>query len=685
MELTLDTAVQYVPRVGPSMSKRLERLNISTVRDMLLYPPFRYNDYSLVSDISMVQMGETVTVKGTVRSHINLFTKNGKKIQKAVIADGTGTIDVIWFNQPFLVRSIRPGMTVYLAGRVDWFGRKPAMISPEYEIDYGGRSNPLHTGRLVPIYPETEGVSSKWLRGRISYLLEQGMHRQPEYMPEHILESFGLMPYGEALSKIHFPATIEETRDARRRLAFDELFLLQLSALEQRRIWEENAHAYKLEFSEADRDTFEKSLPFHLTGDQRQTVSEILKDMSRSIPMNRLLMGDVGSGKTVVAAFAIYAAYRNGKASVIMAPTQILAEQHYATLNALFKPLGIEVVLVTGKVKPKPAKTVGDPLVWVGTHALLSESITLPETALVVIDEQQRFGVNQRQLLREKGMPENIPHLLTMTATPIPRTIALTLFGNLDISAIMEMPSGRKPVKTWVVPSEKRGNAYEWIRKNIREKGSQAFIICPLIEPSESLGTVRTAKEEYKRLATEVFPDLHLSLIHGRMTAKEKTAALDEFKRGKSDILVATAVVEVGIDIPNATIIMIEASERFGLAQLHQLRGRVGRSDKESYCLLFTEATDDPHVLERLKGLEKLHNGPALSELDFRLRGPGEIFGTRQHGLPDLKFGSFLDMDLLRETNGAAHDIFQMDASLSAFPLLRQRLKEGTIGDKPQD
>ena len=401
--------------------------------------------------------------------------------------------------------------------------------------------------------------------------------------------------------------------------------------------------------------------------------------------MNRLLEGDVGSGKTVVAAIAMYAVLRAGYQSVIMAPTQILAEQHYHTLRTLFSPLGIRIELVTGTHKISKLEALhSKPDILVGTHALLSESVILDNVGLIVIDEQQRFGVKQRQLIRQKAQKTKTPHLLTMTATPIPRTVALTAYGNLSLSVLHQMPTGRKRVKTWVVPKQKRPSAYEWIREQLNTVHGQAFIICPLIEESETLQTIKAATKEYEVLRKQIFPQLHLALLHGRMKATEKTKVLDTFRSGKVDILVTTPVVEVGIDIPNATIMLVEAADRFGLSQLHQLRGRVGRGINDSYCLLFTEIEDET-AITRLKSLETIYSGPELAEVDLQLRGPGELFGTKQHGVPMLKFASFGDTDLIVQVQKAASEIFKPDPTLANFPLLRSKLKNYTITGTGQD
>ena len=707
MDLNLNTPIRFTPHVGPVMASRLERLGVRTVEELLYHIPFRYDDFSLVSTIARIQPGETVTIKGTVESFHDFFTKTGKKIQEARVTDGTGKLTVVWFNQPYLRSIILPGSTIRLSGTIGFFGSKLVMNSPQYEIIPESQTSSLHTGRLVPVYPETEGVSSKWLRARIAFLLGGVLGQIVDYMPPSIRASQQLMSLTGAIRTIHFPASLVEAQAARRRLTFDELLLLQIRSYELKYIREKQELAYSFTVSASEVTDFTNALPFQLTGDQEQSVNDIVGDVTRRYPMNRLLEGDVGSGKTVVAAIAMFVSHKNGFQSALMAPTQILAEQHYHTISRLLSPLGITVNLITGSHKlnqesripstslragvnhDKKNKTKNHNSkfiihnssvdVFIGTHALLSESLTFDRLGLVIIDEQHRFGVAQRQTLMEKNTKGKIPHLLTMTATPIPRTVAKTVFGHLDLSTLSEMPKGRIRIKTWVVSKDKRKAAYAWITKQIQETGGQAFIVCPFIEESESMVSVKAVTQEYTTLRG-IFPDFSLGLLHGRMKPKEKTAALEAFRQKKDAILVTTPVVEVGIDIPNAAIMVIEGADRFGLGQLHQLRGRVGRGTLASYCLLFTEATDEKPI-KRLKSLETVFSGPELAEIDLQLRGPGEILGTRQHGLPDLKIASFSDMDVIEETQRVLRTITRDDPALAAFPLLREQAQKSTIED----
>jgi ATP-dependent DNA helicase RecG len=502
-----------------------------------------------------------------------------------------------------------------------------------------------------------------------------------DFLPEQILIGYHLMGLSNALRSVHFPENKEAIEHGRRRIAFDEVFLLQLTAYEQKRIWEHTQHANALSIPKDDVFSFIDSLPFTLTGDQKRTLDEICADLTRPIPMNRILVGDVGSGKTVIAALAMYIAERNGLQSVLMAPTQILAEQHFKTIQALLEPRSIRVDLMTGNTKTITKKV--KPTVIVGTHALLTKSLTFPNLGLVVIDEQHRFGVEQRAQLTGKNKADTTPHFLTMTATPIPRTIAKTLLGNTDLSVLSQMPMGRHIVKTWVVPSAKRTGAYRWMQKQIDETHGQVFIICPLIEESETLTDVKAVTQEVVRIK-KLFPKIGVGLLHGRLKPTEKTTVLENFRKKKTMILVATPVVEVGIDIPNATMMVVEGADRFGLGQLHQLRGRVGRGHMQSYCLLFTETTDKK-TLERLKALETIHSGPLLADVDLRLRGPGEVFGTRQHGMPHFKIASFTDMETISNTQAALEGLTRNDPTLVQYPLLRELVKTAIIETVSKD
>lgn len=681
MELRLDSSVQYVPRVGPSMAGKLKNLGINTVYDLLTYVPFRYDDFSVISKIAQLRPGETVTISGTLTFIKTFMTKNGKRLVMGRVSDATGSIDITWFNQQYLVKILKPGDIMSLSGKVDWFGQKIVLSSPVYEVlqAVGDNSASLHTGRLVPVYSETEGLSSKWLRGRIAYLLKHCLSYMSDRLPEETIIQERLMDMQEAIQTVHFPKDMQSAQRARERLIFEELFLLFMTSYGQKRLWQTTLQAPRLSFDSANISKFKHSLPFTLTNDQSTALDEIVTDIHKAIPMNRLLEGDVGAGKTVVAAGAMLAAHANGYSAVLMAPTQILAEQHHRTLQQILAAHDITVELITGGTKKKPLVTIASkPAIIVGTHAILTSDRIPKNIALIVIDEQQRFGVTQRAALRTLSHTKQIPHQLIMTATPIPRTLAQTVFGDLDLSILHTVPAGRMPVKTWVVPQQKRTSAYAWIDKELKKNTGRAFVICPLIDESESLTTVRAATSEYTRLRKHVFPERSIALLHGRMKSNEKTAVLAGFRNGTYDILVSTPVVEVGIDIPEATIIVIEAAERFGLSQLHQLRGRVGRGDKPSFCLLFTENESDD-TQRRLKSLETVHNGPDLAELDLTLRGPGELLGTRQHGVSGLTLASLTDTHMISRVQKSVAQLTAKDPDLAAFPHLRGLVKRDTI------
>lgn len=706
--MKLATPVTDAGKLFANYAKRLEKLEIYTLRDLLYHLPARYDDYSHIVAIKDIVPGEIATIQGTITEVTNNYTRSRKQIQKAAVTDETGTISVIWFNQPYIIKTIHFGDKIALSGRVESNNGIPTLSSPDFElIPESGHT--IHTGRLVPVYPETAGVSSKWLRRQVDKLLNNS-YELTEFLPDESVKRLNLEPFNNAIKQIHFPDTLEESEKARERLGFDELFLLQLANIKRKQEWRQHVtgHTFNIEKYQKEIDTFWEKLPFEPTNAQRRTIHEIFTDLASTHAMNRLLQGDVGSGKTVVAAIAMYLSFLNGFQSVLMAPTEILANQHYATIKNLLEPLGVRVDLATGSkktagvissrnkkavilnaseesqsIKKDPSTSLRSAQddksfdILIGTHAVLSEKINYDKLGLVVIDEQHRFGVEQRSIIRSKG---DNPHVLTMTATPIPRTVALTVYGDLDLSVLDEMPKGRKVVKTWLVPNAKRDSGYKWIAEKI-QNGDQAFIVCPFIEESESLTTIKAASVEFERLRKSVFPKLKLGLLHGKMRPKEKDSILEDFRSGKIDILVATPVVEVGIDIPNATIILIEAAERFGLSQLHQLRGRVGRGKKDSYCLLFTETTN-PQTTHRLKSLEHIHNGAELAELDLKLRGAGELYGTLQHGRKWLKIASFSDMVLLEKAKQEAIRLFP---SLNKYPLLVEKVEEAALKNVSPD
>ncbi len=652
--MNLDTPVGELGLTFRLKKSALARLNIFTLGDLLFHLPFRYEDFTNAVTIRNLKIGQQSVIRGKVLDIKNEYTKKRFVLQKAKIMDDTGTVECTWFNQTYITRIIHKGDEIGLVGKLDFFGKKPTFQVKEYEVI--SNESGLHTTGFVPVYNETKGLSSKWLRNRINDILTNNKTTVQEYLPLQELKKLNFADLYTALKTCHFPQDIKSADLARARLAFDELLLSHLAAIKRRREWEEKNKGVPFQTANYKLQTtkFINSLPFELTGGQKKALSDIENDLQRDIPMNRLLEGDVGSGKTVVAAISMYIAHLNSFQSVLMAPTEILANQHYDTISKLFEPLGVSVGLLTGSSKTgSKLSTLNSQFsILVGTHALIQKNVNFEKLGLVVIDEQQRFGVEQRSILREKGTN---PHFLTMTATPIPRTILLAVYKDLDISLLNELPKGRQKIKTWLVPNKKREKAYEWIKKQIVESefADQAFIVCPFIEDSESMDTIKAAKSEFERLQHEDLKGLKLGLLHGKMTGKEKDQVLMDFKDKKTHVLVATPVVEVGIDIPGATIMVIEAAERFGLSQLHQLRGRVGRGDKQSYCLLFTESESEI-ATKRLSFMETSHSGFELAELDLKLRGGGDLFGTRQHGAGGMKIADFSNFELVEKAKNEA-------------------------------
>lgn len=668
--MDLTTRIQQVPNIGNSYAIKLKKLGINTAEDLVNHYPFRYENFGAPYKISSINIGTTASAAGQVLQIRNIRTRYGKNLTFATVNDGTSSIEVVWFNQPFLTKSIKHGTRVGLAGKVDLFSHRKTFINPEYEILNGkGRTITIHTQGLVPVYPETSGVASKWLRTKIKFILPIVLPKIVESLPPESLKRNRLLPKSQAVWQIHFPKRADQIAPARKRLAFEEILITQLIALERKSTWQKKLKSIKLDTPQEEVMSIISNLPFHLTGSQNQVLKEILADLSKDKPMNRLLQGDVGSGKTVVAAIAAYVAFLNGYQSCLMAPTEILALQHFNTLRGILSPLGVKVSLRTASIKREKGFDI-----LIGTHALITRHVQFKNLAFVVIDEQHRFGVEQRAKLRVKGAD---PHVLAMTATPIPRSLALTFYGDLDLSTLNELPKNRKRVKTFVVPPKKRSEAYQFIRENILG-GKQAYIVCPLIEPSETLASAKAARQEYERLKAEIFPDLSLGLLHGRLKSKEKEETLDSFRNNNTSILVSTPVVEVGIDIPNAVIMMVEAAERFGLASLHQLRGRVGRGDVQSFCLLFTES-ESKNVLARLTAMEKYHLGLQLAELDLKMRGPGQMYGTAQSGIPSFKVASVSDLPLIQDAKKEAGLIFRNFSAKKMKPLKAELEKHALV------
>lgn len=668
-----DTPISSLPNIGPYYSRKLKTLEIETVGDLIYHFPFRYDDFTKSLEELTLSDGEKVSFQGTVWQIKNIRTRTGKFLTVAKVAGNNQVIDVVWFNQSYLTKNIKAGTPISLSGKVKIEFGKPKLISPSYEIIRGqlpanGDQGPetVHTTGLVPIYPETQGISSKWLRTRIKNLLPLYIHRLEDFIPAEIISRQKLERLETALTKIHFPKEYEDVNVARKRLAFDEIFTTQLLSIMRKKSWQEERKAPQITIGEKLIADFKKSLPFTLTSAQNKAADEILSDINKQIPMNRLLEGDVGSGKTVVAAAAALVAAKNNFEIIIAAPTEILTFQHQKTLEDILKPFGISVGIWTASKKQKGQITCG-------THALLSSYSSNKPIGLVVVDEQHRFGVAQRAKLFMEHAQKLTPHLLTMTATPIPRTLALTLYGDLDLSILDEMPKGRQKIATFVVPNRKREEAYKFIEKNVAD-GHQAFIITPFVEPSESMVTVKAAKVEFEKLKKKFSKKTKLGLLHGRLKSKEKEKVINDFKKNKINILVSTPVVEVGIDVPNATIIMIESAERFGLAQLHQLRGRVGRGVHKSYCFLFSDSNREQSIT-RLKSMEKVHVGFELAEIDLKMRGSGEIFGLKQSGFTNFKIADISDYQTIKSAQTEAKNLLEMDPKLKNHNLLQQKLE----------
>ncbi len=680
-EKALSGALQSIRGIGERNSLLFNKLGIHSIYDLLRFFPRRYQDFSKLKTINQLEYGDELSVIGTLKN--DLYTRDAKrgklKIIEGVLSDSTGSIKLTWFNQPYLANQIGKGSAIVVSGKVDMYLGRLVMSSPDWEpLD----SDQLHTNRIVPIYPLTSGLSQRQIRKIIYQTLPFWSARVKEYLPEKVFADQGYPLISDALRHIHFPENSEQLDHARARFAFEEIFFLQLGVLAQKTEWSsQTARRYPLS---ADKISLSESrLPFQLTNDQKNAVKEILTDMDSGHPMNRLLQGDVGSGKTVVAKFAIQAVLENGAQAAVMAPTSILAEQHYRTLTQLLTQDELirddEIALLIGSTPQKERPEILEKLaderlkVLVGTHALLEDPVDFKDLQLAVIDEQHRFGVEQRTRLHEKG--EN-PHLLVMTATPIPRSLALTVYGDLDVTTISEMPSGRQPVETRLLHPNQRKEAYQRIREQV-EAGFQAFIVYPLVEnEDETEEDYRAAVNEKERLTKEVFPDLKIGLMHGKLKPADKEKVMLDFRKGKYQILVSTTVIGVGVDIPRATVVLIEGANHFGLAQLHQIRGRVGRNVDQSYCLLIPE-NETALENERLAVMVKTNDGFKLAEFDLDQRGPGEFLGTRQSGYAGLRFSSITDTRLIEKCRVYAKEVFLDDPALNKpeHQILLEQLK----------
>ncbi len=652
--MQLDDPVSHAYYIGTKYSELLKKLGIFTLRDLLYYYPIKYEDSRDIRDIVNIETKNINIVKGKINNIKSVYTRSRKNITTAEIEDLTGTADIIWFNQKYIINNIKIGDEVIIIGKTDIKKGRFIFISPKFEVLKNNET--VHFGRITPIYSQTKGITSKWLRSRIKTLLSN-FNIEDDYLPFNIREKYNLITIKDALFKLHFPNSYDDIKEAKKRLGFEEILYIQIISYMRKRERERRS-AYKISIDEEKIQDFISSLNFTLTNSQRRSINEIYTDIKRGIPMNRLLEGDVGTGKTIVAVIATYTMYLNNLQTAIMVPTSILAKQHYHSFKNYLENKGVKVEIVTSKSN----KIDTSASVFIGTQALLQDKAIFKKLGLIIIDEQHRFGVRQRENLISKGID---PHILTMTATPIPRTLALGIYGDLDISILDEKPKGRIDVKTYIVSDQKRYDAYNFIRERV-SNGEQAFILCPLITESEKL-QLKNVEAEYKMLKNEIFKDLRVALLHGKL--KNKDRVLKDFSNGDYDILVSTPVIEVGIDIKGATIILIEDADRYGLAQLHQLRGRIGRSTKKSYCLLFSNKGYN----ERLEFFKKNNNGLELAEFDLKKRGPGEIYGVHQSGEPDLKMASLIDVDLIKMTKDAVLDII---TNLDNYPKLKSKLRE---------
>jgi ATP-dependent DNA helicase RecG len=662
--------------VGEATAEQLARLGINRVVDLLWHLPARHEDYSALRTIDKLEPGEQVTIIANIWEVRTRKVGINREMVQAILGDGTGTLHATWWNK-YIVKQLKPNSTMRFSGKVGLYMGQKTLDNPVFE---DADADMVATGRLAPVYRLTEGLSHKKLRELMRQALDEFVYFMSDPLPRAICEKYELPDLSTALHQIHFPDDADSLTAAQKRLAFEEFFYIQLGVLQRRQELQETA-APALANDDALIEQFLTRLPFQMTGAQRRVLGEIARDLQRSVPMTRLVQGDVGSGKTAVAAGAMWIAAANGYQSALLAPTQILAEQHHRGIGQLLdgvqRPDGkpIRVALLTGRVTGPARDEIlagladGNIDIVVGTTALIQEQVQFNSLAFAVVDEQHRFGVEQRGALRSKS--EQQPHLLVMSATPIPRSLALTIYGDLDVSAIDEMPPGRMEVKTKRFRPRERERLYSFARREVQE-GRQVFIIYPLVEESEKLN-VGSAVEEHARLSSEIFPDLRLGLLHGRMSGAEKDEVMRAFADRDYDMLVSTSVIEVGIDVPNASLIIIEDAERFGLAQLHQFRGRVGRGQQQSYCALVSKA-DNPDAEERLQALADTNNGFALAEKDLELRGPGEFLGTRQSGLPELRIAHLSDVATLSMAREAAQALFADDPDLSKHNALQKQV-----------
>lgn len=663
-------SLSQIPGIGPKTITKLNKLNIKNPIDLLYHFPHRYVDFSHITKINKTIENENATITGKLISFQNIFTRSHKNLQKAVVSDNTGSINLLWFNQPYLSKNFKVGETYSFAGNISLFQNKKTIISPVY--------GQYHTGKIIAVYPETSGLSSTWFRKTIQNYLPNFLSSITETLPQNIIKKYQLLDLKKSLSQIHLPQNLETLTQSRNRLATEEILKIQIISYLSKKNWLTKTPKTKLFITPTIDKKIKKlisTLPYQLTPSQKQVISEIFVDLTNPQKVtNRLIQGDVGSGKTIIALISCFLTHLNHSSSLLIAPTEILANQHFITFQKILSPFKVPIFLLTSSKKTDLKKIPKDAIV-IATHAaIFQKNILESRIGLIIIDEQHKFGVKQRSFLSSSTNP---PHCLTMTATPIPRTISLTLMKNLDISIVTSLPKKRLPIKTFLVPQNKTSDCYKWIQEEINKTKCQAFIVCPFIDESENMSSVKSAIKEFEYLSKEIFPKLKLALIHGKIKPKDREKIIEQFQQNKINILITTPIIEVGIDIPNASIMIIQSADRFGLAALHQIRGRVGRGHLQSYCYLFTESTSEK-ANSRLQFLTKNNDGLKIAEYDLKNRGPGEAFSIVQHGFPSLKLANISDLDLINISQNIFSDL-QKIPNFDFNQILSESLPEQNI------